>query len=671
MAVITIQCILRAREDTLCYLWNLMTKKNTLLVSEILERIRTHPELDTWIAQEYIPAKAIDTISKQLKQQREYNEMPGRFGTSAETLVKDTYKSWFAVQRNNRNKLWGKKRWLTILKSEQELLKVTKLSLSELQAESEKILKREQKKYDKLKQNKNPKTEVSKDLFGHFIKIYEKITANYGKEKKPHLKAKKLIQQCAVVYLLKNKLEFANQPEDPEKYQRYRRKKEIQVERLNEQLKARLPRGRQLTQDEYLKVLEQAKSLITQNKEIELLQARLLRREELIPFPVSYNSNTDIYWSKNEQGRICVSFNGLAKHTFEVFCHNRQLYWFQRFYEDYQLYRKNKKQIPAGLITLRSASFVWKQEDSKDSEKPWLTNNLYLHCSVETELWTQEGTEKIRQQKIVKTKQKIDKWLEAEALSRNQQQKLLANQTSLSLLNTFRDFNRPSKHKHQQNTSLAMGVCIGLKEAVTVAVVNLINGETIACRDTKQLLDKSIEQKPKQGQKAKKHTQYEFFLKRRQQQNKNDAKRHKAQTKFADNRFGESELGQYVDRLLAKAIVEMAIQYRVSSIVLPDLKNVREILNSEIQVKAEAKAPGCKKAQKRYAKNYRKNIHRWSYSRLCDAIASKAIQKGIAIEYARQSSQGASEIQARDLTLTAYGDRQQATGQTLAFKHFL
>ena len=111
----------------------------------------------------------------------------------------------------------------------------------------------------------------------------------------------------------------------------------------------------------------------------------------------------------------------------------------------------------------------------------------------------------------------------------------------------------------------------------------------------------------------------------------------------------------------------MAIKYRVSSIVLPNLKNVREILNSEIQAKAESKIPGCKKAQKQYAKNYRQSIHRWSYARLCDArlcdaIASKATQKGIAIECARQSSQGKPEIQARDLALAAYRNRQQATG---------
>ena len=197
-------------------------------------------------------------------------------------------------------------------------------------------------------------------------------------------------------------------------------------------------------------------------KKWRLLQARLLRKEELIPFPVSYNSNKDIYWSKNNRGRICVGFNGITKYTFEIFCHNRQLHWFQRFYEDFELYRKHKKQIPGGLVTLRSAKLVWKQEESEDSEKPWLTNKLYLHCSVETELWTHEGTEEIRQQKIAKTQQKINKWLEAKSLSENQQQKLLANQTSLSFLKTFRDFNRPSKHRHQQNSLLALGVCIGL-----------------------------------------------------------------------------------------------------------------------------------------------------------------------------------------------------------------
>ena len=271
MAVITIQCHLKAEEDTLGYLWMLMTEQNTLLVSEILEHIRTHRELNGWLTKGFIPAETIEKIVKQLKQQPKYQGMSGRFSTSAETLVKEIYKSWFAVQRKKRNRLWGKRRWLTTLKSEQELLETTGLILTELQAQAEKILKREQKQYDKLKQSEDSETEIPQDLFAHFLKFYDKVTKNYEKEKKPHLKTKKLIQQCAVVYLLKNRLEFANQPEDPEKYQQYRRKKEIQVEQLEEQLKARLPKGRNLTKDEYLEALEQAKCLITQNEKMELL----------------------------------------------------------------------------------------------------------------------------------------------------------------------------------------------------------------------------------------------------------------------------------------------------------------------------------------------------------------------------------------------------------------
>ena len=161
MAVTSIQCRLKATEETLCYLWNLMIEQNTLLINEILEGIRTHQELDIWITQGYIPVTAIDKIAKQLKQQPKYKEMPGRFSTSAETLVKEINKSWFAVQRKKRNKIWGQKRWLTIIKSEKELLQVTKLSLSELQAEADKILKREQKKYDKLLPSQSKITELN------------------------------------------------------------------------------------------------------------------------------------------------------------------------------------------------------------------------------------------------------------------------------------------------------------------------------------------------------------------------------------------------------------------------------------------------------------------------------------------------------------------------------
>ena len=53
--------------------------------------------------------------------------------------------------------------------------------------------------------------------------------------------------------------------------------------------------------------------------------------------------------------------------------------------------------------------------------------------------------------------------------------------------------------------------------------------------------------------------------------------RHKSQKRFANNQLGESELGQYLDRLLAKAIVSVAKTYQAASIVVPKLKDMREL----------------------------------------------------------------------------------------------
>ncbi len=102
MTVITIQCRLQAQEETLRHLWRLMVEQNTLLVSKTLEQITIHSELDLWLAQGYIPSETIKEIVKQLKKQSKFQGMPGRFSNSAETLVKEIYKSWFAVQRRKR-----------------------------------------------------------------------------------------------------------------------------------------------------------------------------------------------------------------------------------------------------------------------------------------------------------------------------------------------------------------------------------------------------------------------------------------------------------------------------------------------------------------------------------------------------------------------------------------
>jgi hypothetical protein len=51
------------------------------------------------------------------------------------------------------------------------------------------------------------------------------------------------------------------------------------------------------------------------------------------------------------------------------------------------------------------------------------------------------------------------------------------------------------------------------------------------------------------------------------------------------------------------------------------------------------------------------NVHRWSYGRLMDAIASQAAKVGIVIEVGKQPSEGSPQDKARELAIAAYCDR--------------
>ncbi len=100
---------------------------------------------------------------------------------------------------------------------------------------------------------------------------------------------------------------------------------------------------------------------------------------------------------KNQKGRLCVEFNGLSEYTFEVYCDKRQLHWFQRFLEDQQIKRDSKNQHSSSLFTLRSGRIAWQEQEGKGD--PWNVHRLTLYCSIDTRLWTQEGTEQVREEK--------------------------------------------------------------------------------------------------------------------------------------------------------------------------------------------------------------------------------------------------------------------------------
>lgn len=448
---------------------------------------------------------------------------------------------------------------------------------------------------------------------------------------------------------MKNNCQVSEVEEDPEAYQLRRSKKEIEIERLEEQLKSRLPKGRKLSEQDWLEASNQEQSQIIEEEKIREVQASPLRKQKSVPFSISYETNTDLRWSRNEHKRICVSFNGkgISKHTFEIFCNQRQLHWFERLVQDYGIFKQNQEQAPPGLLTLRSARLVW--QEGKGKGEPWKVHRLLLHCSVETRLWTAEGTEEVRVEKIAKTQKIIDR-MKAKG---SQSKKLKDYESSLERLQTFRDFSRPSRAGYKSNPSIVIGVSFGRAKPATVAVVNVETGEVLAYRDVKQLLSKPI----KEGKTNKKKTQYEYLNRLREQQCLNSHERHKAQKKGAPCNFGESKQGEYVDRLLAKAIVEVASQYRASSIVLPDLSNIREATESEVRARAEQKFPGYQELQDCYAKDYRASIHRWSYNRLTECIQVKAERAGIATEKVRQPPGDTPQQKAKNLVLAAYENR--------------
>jgi len=103
--------------------------------------------------------------------------------------------------------------------------------------------------------------------------------------------------------------------------------------------------------------------------------------------------------------------------------------------------------------------------------------------------------------------------------------------------------------------------------------------------------------------------------------------------------------------------VAIAKSYKSGSIAVPKLGNIREIVEAEIKAKAEQKCPGYVEVQRKYAKQYRASVHRWSYGRLIDSIRSQAIKLGIAIEEAKQPLAGKLEERARDVAIAAYQAR--------------
>ncbi|MBD2518878.1 hypothetical protein H6G93_28750 [Nostoc sp. FACHB-973] len=635
MSVITIQCRLVADDKTLRHLWEFMAEKNTPLVNEILERLGKHSEFEIWVKTAKVPKTAIKELCDSLKNQEPFIGQPGRFYTSAITLVTYIYKSWLALNRRRQLKIEGKERWLEMLKTDVELEQESKSSLENIRTKSTEILAsfathqtHETNHKVRGRRSRKPKDEKAD-------RPDKVVTIKPSRLFEAYRQTEDALTRCALVYLLKNNCQVSFVEEDLEQYTKQRRKKEIEIERLKIQLTSRVPKGRDLTGEKWLETLEQAVQQVAQDeKEAKSWQANLLRKSSSIPFPVVYETTEDMKWEINDKKRLFVCFNGLGKLKFEIYCDKRHLHLFHRFLEDQETKRKGKKQHSSSLFTLRTGRISWLEQEGKG--KPWNVHRLVLFCSLDTRMWTVEGTQQVIEEKTADIKNKLVKAEEKGKLNPQQKDDVIRKQSTLARINT--PFPRPSKPLYEGKSNILVGVSLGLEKPVTIAVFDAANNKVLVYRSVKQLLGDN----------------YNLLNRQRQQKQRSSHERHKSQKQFAPNDFGESELGQYLDRLLATKIVEIAKVYSAGSIVIPKLGDMREIIQSEVLLKAEKKIPGFIEGQKNYAKEYRRQVHNWSYGRLIENIQNQATKVGISIETQQQAIRGSPQEQARDLALFAY-----------------
>jgi len=410
MSIITIHCHLHTTEAIRRLLWQVMAESNTPLISALLRQVAEHPDFDTWQTNGSVPIKTVRAIAEPLK--AHYPPQPGRFYASAYQMVSYTYESWLAIQKKTKLRLDGKRHWLLIFKSDAELLELTGLSLESLRQSARKVLSElstqpttdsppdtqtKPPKAKSRKSQKQPSTAQDKDLIGKLFKAYAATDD--------------LTQHGILAYLIKNGGTLTDEAETPEAFAHRLHRKQTDIAQLEDRLQARLPKGRDLTGDTFIDTL-----LIAQQQEPEDVaqmrdwQAKLLMRPADLPYPIRYDSSTDMMWKPDDQGRITVNFNGLEKflknsdpevkawlkehkeYPFRIQCDQRQLPYFQRFLTDWQAYQADQANYPAGLLTISSAMLAWRKSKKKRKGEPWNTYQLALYCSFDTRLLTAEGT---------------------------------------------------------------------------------------------------------------------------------------------------------------------------------------------------------------------------------------------------------------------------------------
>ena len=254
----TIRCHLYASEDVLRKVWEEMSQKNTPLIVQLLKFVSERPEFETKKENGKISKLEITELRRALTKDSELEKQSGRLCSSADTFVTEVYASWLTLYQKQKIQKEGKEYFLkNILKTDVELglesncdLQTIRDKAQEILAQPEEIIKQIVASNETGKQtnsNNNQNNTNSKKLNPVAQKDNNsKNLTNILYE--IHKKTQDVLTRCAVAYLLKNHNKASALEEDIEKLKERRKRKEVEIVRLEKQLQHnRLPNGRDIT----------------------------------------------------------------------------------------------------------------------------------------------------------------------------------------------------------------------------------------------------------------------------------------------------------------------------------------------------------------------------------------------------------------------------------------
>lgn len=640
-----IRCRLSSDDSTRKQMWELM-RCYSLLVNDLLEEVPKVPDFVEWREKGFVSEKWLIEKIKELG----YENLPGRFRTSAKILTKNIFKSWFSLQRKRSNKISRKLRWIKVLQSEIKLIQTTDFEIDRVVKAAKTALGIAKKRKDEASKEDQA---TSKTLFSVLMNM--------------HFETKSDLRKRGINHLLLNDLNIRHEEIRIANLKKRLRIKYIEIENLEKQLRSRLPKGRDPEGQRYVVALHEACALPQiplEEKAFYEGQAKLPLYNEM-PYPLIFEGATNLSWlleKRQKSERLSVYFNGIAGLKFSVQCGRSQLPVFKGFYEDASVNRErvqnNKIPFSQGLNRFRSAQIIWKpdpdykfkQEHRKLTSEPWQSNRLHMHCAVDRRTLTLEGTKAVRQEKIDKFTQN--------AKDAEEKKKITENPRKLTELYNLEHAElppRPSIQPYIGNSELAVSLCFSPDEPVTIVLVNLRQKTVLKTLTTKALLNQNAKQIFRGGKqetlledgkdrhhenggkfrvrapgKLVKYKPYSLVLRLNHMAGQSSKRRASEQSQHKYRRSDSvSNLSQYVCRLIASKISEFSIRSQACTVIVPDLEGIREWIEAFVRDIAIRKFPDSKKQQKRFRQEYRAKYHRWSYGELAADIERCAVKSGL------------------------------------------